>query len=126
MARPLRLAALAALPIGARARSSESRVLHFSHLHTGERLEVEYFSAGVYLPDALGGDAASAQLVLAAYVGGSCVGLLGFGAGTWGGQQGFAMGFSKASDNGRIIVKAQGTINTRGDGGAAVGVGFQF
>lgn len=32
------------------------------------------------LPDALGGDAASAQLVLAAYVGGTCAGLLAFGA----------------------------------------------
>jgi uncharacterized protein YcbK (DUF882 family) len=29
-------------------------VLAFSHLHTGERLELEYFSAGAYLPDALG------------------------------------------------------------------------
>lgn len=47
------IAALAALPIGAGARSGESRVLHFSHLHR-QRLEVEYFSAGVYLPDALG------------------------------------------------------------------------
>ncbi|OWK29987.1 MFS transporter [Sphingomonas mucosissima] len=32
------------------------------------------------LPDALGGDASGAQLVVAAYVGGSCAGLLGFGA----------------------------------------------
>ncbi|HUD28720.1 MAG TPA: MFS transporter [Novosphingobium sp.] len=33
-----------------------------------------------HLPEALGGDPARAQLVLAAYVGGSCLGLLGFGA----------------------------------------------
>lgn len=33
-----------------------------------------------HLPEVLGGDAAWAQLVLAAYVGGSCLGLLGFGA----------------------------------------------
>jgi len=32
------------------------------------------------LPEALGGEPAHAQLVLAAYVGGSCIGLLGFGA----------------------------------------------
>ncbi|MCT2400188.1 MFS transporter [Novosphingobium mangrovi (ex Huang et al. 2023)] len=32
-----------------------------------------------HLPEALGGDPARAQLVLAAYVGGSCIGLLGFG-----------------------------------------------
>lgn len=47
------VAALAAAPVMARARSTEPRVLAFSHLHTGERLEVEYFSAGGYLPDAL-------------------------------------------------------------------------
>lgn len=45
---------LAALPVAARARSEPPRVLAFSHLHTGERLEVEYFAAGSYVPDALG------------------------------------------------------------------------
>lgn len=48
------VAALAAAPVLAQARSGEARVLSFSHLHTGEALEVEYFSAGRYLPDALG------------------------------------------------------------------------
>jgi uncharacterized protein YcbK (DUF882 family) len=47
------VAALAASPLGAQARSGKPRVLNFNHLHTGERLEVEYFSAGAYLPDAL-------------------------------------------------------------------------
>jgi uncharacterized protein YcbK (DUF882 family) len=28
-------------------------VLRFSHTHTGERLAIEYFSGGAYLPDAL-------------------------------------------------------------------------
>ena len=41
-------------PLAARARSNEPRVLAFNHLHTGERLELEYFSAGAYVPDALG------------------------------------------------------------------------
>lgn len=45
--------ALAAAPVMARARSAEPRVLTFNHLHTGERLEIEYFSAGSYQPDAL-------------------------------------------------------------------------
>ena len=48
------VAALAAAPLSAKARSTEPRMLTFSHLHTGERLEVEYFSGGSYLPDALG------------------------------------------------------------------------
>lgn len=52
--RRLFITALAALPLAARGRSGEPRVLSFSHLHTGERLELEYFSAGAYLPDALG------------------------------------------------------------------------
>jgi uncharacterized protein YcbK (DUF882 family) len=30
-----------------------TRVLRFSHTHTGERLEVDYFVDGAYLPDAL-------------------------------------------------------------------------
>lgn len=34
--------------------AAEPRVLRFAHLHTGERLEVEYFRAGNYLDDALG------------------------------------------------------------------------
>ena len=33
--------------------SSATRALNFSHLHTGERLTVEYFNGGTYLPDAL-------------------------------------------------------------------------
>jgi uncharacterized protein YcbK (DUF882 family) len=32
---------------------AESRALHFAHLHTGERLAVEYCTAGDYVPDAL-------------------------------------------------------------------------
>lgn len=42
------------MPAWARAAASEPRVLSFNHLHTGERLRnVEYFSSGGYLPDAL-------------------------------------------------------------------------
>ena len=42
-----------ALPRQIFAESSAARVLSFNHLHTGERLAVEYFSGGVYVPDAL-------------------------------------------------------------------------
>lgn len=35
------------------AASLSTRVLDFAHTHTGERLSVEYFSGGAYLPDAL-------------------------------------------------------------------------
>lgn len=43
LALPRRLSAAVAAP----------RELHFLHTHTGERLTVEYFTAGDYLPDAL-------------------------------------------------------------------------
>jgi uncharacterized protein YcbK (DUF882 family) len=43
--------------VGARrqvlAESGITRELRFAHTHTGERLVVEYFSGGTYLPDAL-------------------------------------------------------------------------
>jgi uncharacterized protein YcbK (DUF882 family) len=45
-------APLAALPRPGLAEAAP-RVLAFDHLHTGERLRVEYFTAGTYLPDAL-------------------------------------------------------------------------
>jgi uncharacterized protein YcbK (DUF882 family) len=48
----------AALPIVAvprclLAEARGTRALKFTHTHTGERLAVEYFDAGAYLPDAL-------------------------------------------------------------------------
>ena len=35
------------------AESASARALRFTHTHTGERLAIEYFSGGTYLPDAL-------------------------------------------------------------------------
>lgn len=45
--------ALSSLPRVARASVATPRALRFDHLHTGERLNVEYFNAGAYVPDAL-------------------------------------------------------------------------
>ncbi|MCW7536936.1 DUF882 domain-containing protein [Aquabacterium sp. A7-Y] len=45
--------AVLAAPSWARASVAEARSLHFTHLHTGERLKVEYFGAGAYVPEAL-------------------------------------------------------------------------
>ena len=42
-----------ALPRGLLARSTATRTLDFVHTHTGERLAVEYFGGGAYVPDAL-------------------------------------------------------------------------
>ena len=44
---------LIAAPFQVSARPSNTRALRLSHLHTGERLSVVYFSGGGYVPDAL-------------------------------------------------------------------------
>ncbi len=53
-------------------------------------------------------------------------GMLGVGVSTWQGERAFAIGFSKASDNGRVVVRIAGSMNTRREGGANAGVGFAF
>ena len=47
-------------------------------------------------------------------------------AGTFKGQNALAVGYSRISDNGKIILKLQGNANTSGDVGAGVGVGYQW
>lgn len=47
-------------------------------------------------------------------------------AGTFKGQNAVAVGYSRASDNGKVILKLQGNANTSGDVGAGVGVGYQW
>lgn len=47
-------------------------------------------------------------------------------AGTFKGQNAVSVGYSRASDNGKIILKLQGNANTSGDVGAGVGVGYQW
>ena len=47
-------------------------------------------------------------------------------AGTFKGQSAVAVGYSRASDNGKVILKLQGNANTQGDIGAGVGVGYQW
>ncbi|WGE31418.1 YadA-like family protein [Actinobacillus genomosp. 2] len=47
-------------------------------------------------------------------------------AGTFKGESAVAVGYSRASDNGKLILKLQGNANTRGDLGGSVGVGYQW
>lgn len=47
-------------------------------------------------------------------------------AGTFKGQNALAVGYSRASDNGKVILKLQGNANTSGDVGAGVGIGYQW
>ncbi len=53
-------------------------------------------------------------------------GMVGFGTSVWQGQTAIAMGFSRASDNGRLILKAGATYNSRSQGGANAGFGLAF
>lgn len=47
-------------------------------------------------------------------------------AGTFKGQNALAVGYSRASDNGKLILKLQGNANSQGDVGAGVGIGYQW
>jgi len=53
-------------------------------------------------------------------------GMVAFGAGTYAGESAFALGVSRVLDDGKTVIKAGATYNTRSEAGANVGVGFQF
>lgn len=48
------------------------------------------------------------------------------GVANYQGQSAMAVGVSNFSENGRWVVNFNGTANTRGNAGAAVGVGFHW
>lgn len=52
--------------------------------------------------------------------------LVGIAAGNYQGQNGLAIGMSRISDNGKIIIRLSGTANTQGKTGIAAGVGYQW
>jgi len=53
-------------------------------------------------------------------------GMIGMGVGTWQGESAVAVGISKATDDGRFVLKAGATYNSRSQGGANAGVGWSF
>ena len=52
--------------------------------------------------------------------------LVGIAAGNYQGQNSLALGMSRISDNGKIIIRLSGTANTQGKTGVAAGVGYQW
>ncbi|HHW7566766.1 TPA: YadA-like family protein [Mannheimia haemolytica] len=46
--------------------------------------------------------------------------------GTFKGQNALAVGYSRSSDNGKLILKLQGNANTSGEFGGSMGVGYQW
>ena len=52
--------------------------------------------------------------------------LVGIAAGKYQGQNSLALGMSRISDNGKIIIRLSGMANTQGKTGVAAGVGYQW
>ncbi|WP_201595668.1 YadA-like family protein [Psychrobacter vallis] len=52
--------------------------------------------------------------------------MIGGGVGTYNGESAVAIGFSKLSNDGRWVMKLNGTADTQGNAGASIGAGFHF
>ena len=52
--------------------------------------------------------------------------LIGGGVGTYNGESAVAIGFSKLSNDGRWVMKVNGTADTQGNAGGSIGAGFHF
>ena len=52
--------------------------------------------------------------------------LIGGGIATYNGESAVAVGLSRVSDNGRWVMKINGTADTQGNAGGAIGAGFHF
>ncbi len=52
--------------------------------------------------------------------------MVGGGIASYNGESAVAVGVSKVSDNGRWVIKANGTADTQGNAGGAIGAGFHF
>ncbi|WP_242123837.1 YadA-like family protein [Sphingobium sp. Sx8-8] len=76
--------------------------------------------------DAEGGTAAAMAMAGIPQFSEAGTGTLGFGMSSWQGEHAIAMGLSKVSDNGRLIVRAAATYNSRNQGGANAGFGVAF
>ncbi len=59
-----------------------------------------------------------------AYIAGKS--LIGGGIGTYNGESAVAIGFSKLSNDGRWVMKVNGTADTQGNAGGSIGAGFHF
>ncbi|MPS77883.1 MAG: hypothetical protein E2591_07325 [Achromobacter sp.] len=79
-----------------------------------------------YRRDAAGGTATALAVagLAQAYTPGR--GMFSIAGSTYDGQQGFAMGLSTVSGNGKWVYKMSGSTNTRGTFGAVIGAGYQW
>lgn len=94
--------------------------------YTDVRIQQLGFDLEKYNRDANSGTAAAMAVAAIPQAMEPGQGMIGGGVATWQGQQAFAIGISKSDSEGRFVVKAGATYNTRGKGGASAGVGFAF
>ena len=52
--------------------------------------------------------------------------MIGGGIASYNGESAVAIGMSRVSDNGRWVIKVNGTADTQGNAGGAIGAGFHF
>ncbi|MGQ0286304.1 YadA-like family protein, partial [Pasteurellaceae bacterium 22721_9_1] len=72
----------------------------------------------------VGASAAAAASLPQVYIPGKS--MVAAAAGTYGGASAVAVGYSRASDNGKLILKIQGTANSQGHVSGGVGMGYQW
>ena len=101
---------------------SLSRVIN-NHASEFNRLDRKINKQGKEARAGIAGANAAAALPQA-YTAGKA--MVAAAAGTFKGQNALAVGYSRISDNGKVILKLQGNANTSGDVGAGVGVGYQW
>ncbi|WP_010185901.1 beta strand repeat-containing protein [Sphingomonas sp. PAMC 26605] len=106
--------------------SGMNQTLGAANAYTDARLNQVGFDLRNLRRDANGGTAAAMALATIPQAYGPGMGIIGGGVSTWGGEQGFAIGVSKASPSSQVVFKAGAVINSRGKGGGAAGVGFGF
>jgi autotransporter adhesin len=103
-----------------------SNTLNQANTYTDNAISNVRFDLSQYRRDANGGTASAMAMGTVPQAFEPGMGIMGFGVAHWQGEQAFAVGFSKASDDGRVVIRASGTYNTRRQAGAAAGVGVQF
>jgi autotransporter adhesin len=97
-----------------------------STAYVDTRIAALSFDLGRVRRDAEGGTAAAMALQALPQAYGPGMGMFGMGVSHWQGESAVAIGLSKATPGGKVVIKAGATYNTRGQGGANAGIGFAF
>jgi autotransporter adhesin len=104
--------------------SGMTNILNQANSYTDTAIANVRFDLSEYRRDSNGSTASAMAMATVPQAFEPGMGIMGFGVSHWQGEQAVAVGFSKASDDGRLIVRASGTYNTRRQAGAAVGIQF--